>query len=267
MLHVTCCVLLAAAVALTTVEGTSCSADPCSSTPCRNGGACAALSQGGYTCTCTTGFEGSSCEIAVVAAPPSPCEPCPCKNHQTCSVVNNAAVCTCPPEYTGCDCDVIRPLNCPDGFALLSGSKICVQILTKKDTWDNQKAACKALNSNSDLVVINSQAENDEISNHIKTTLSQADLATCHDYAGGYWLALQRPVEGDCKSGDLVWKSLDVCQAPPTFINYNNGEPNCGSYGVESCGQMVDTLSYKWNDFVCSSPGCAICEITLSGAI
>jgi len=318
MLPLTCCVLLAAAVALTTVEGVPCDADPCKSSPCKNGGACAPSPSEGnrytctcaagfvgfycevveecggpdpcnpspcrnggscassgvdgqgyerYTCTCAAGFVGIDCEVShlpPVTVPPGPCDVSPCKNHQTCSVVNNAAVCTCPQEYTGCDCQLVRPLNCPDGFTFLSESKSCIKILTSEGSFDQQKAACQKLHPNSDLAIVNSKAENDAFTNHIKTSLSTADISSCGGYTG-YYIALQRATDKNCGT-DLVWKSVDVCQAKAPYMDFGSGEPSCGG-GSESCGQLAQKIDYQWNDTNCDSQGCAICEITLSGSI
>lgn len=37
--------------------------DPCSMTPCSNGGTCLNLPEGNYMCTCRSGWTGKQCEV------------------------------------------------------------------------------------------------------------------------------------------------------------------------------------------------------------
>ena len=37
--------------------------DPCSMTPCSNGGTCLNLPEGNYMCTCSSGWTGKQCEV------------------------------------------------------------------------------------------------------------------------------------------------------------------------------------------------------------
>ena len=37
--------------------------DPCSMTPCSNGGSCLNLPEGNYKCTCKSGWTGKQCEV------------------------------------------------------------------------------------------------------------------------------------------------------------------------------------------------------------
>ena len=65
--------------------------------PCVNG-VCVAND----SCSCSDGFNGSSCEVALTQQCPLPN---PCQNGGECNIVGSSTVCTCPPEWTGLLCE------------------------------------------------------------------------------------------------------------------------------------------------------------------
>uniref|UniRef100_A0A8C6YL39 EGF-like domain-containing protein n=1 Tax=Nothoprocta perdicaria TaxID=30464 RepID=A0A8C6YL39_NOTPE len=73
--------------------------DECLSHPCQNGATCI-NNVNSFSCSCTPGFKGASCEIEE-----SPCEIKVCQNGGKCQVVNGTALCSCQPGYTGQDCE------------------------------------------------------------------------------------------------------------------------------------------------------------------
>ncbi|PVD25471.1 hypothetical protein C0Q70_13127 [Pomacea canaliculata] len=82
--------------------------DPCSTSPCLNGGYCykAPSSFLGYNCICTSEYSGRNCDV------PSPCSSSPCQNDGTCgdsTGVNPGYPgyqCTCLSGYRGTNCEV-----------------------------------------------------------------------------------------------------------------------------------------------------------------
>ncbi|XP_052250477.1 protocadherin Fat 3-like isoform X2 [Dreissena polymorpha] len=80
-------------------------ADPCSSNPCNNGGACAVNGMA-FTCSCTTGFHGSTCN----ETGPTTSDPCvskPCTNGCTCAVSGPSFSCLCVSGTMGNTCSPI----------------------------------------------------------------------------------------------------------------------------------------------------------------
>lgn len=75
--------------------------NPCSPSPCRNGGMCRPRTQGNdveFTCDCTLGFSGPLCLTPVNHA----CMSSPCRNGGSCSLLTLSTYsCRCPPGWTG----------------------------------------------------------------------------------------------------------------------------------------------------------------------
>ncbi|XP_061187045.1 neurogenic locus notch homolog protein 1-like [Saccostrea echinata] len=110
--------------------------DPCSGSPCLNGGRCLSSSNGqSYLCSCPPGYQGPRCQIDE-----NECLSSPCMNGGICLDGKNGFTCQCPPgeggvHYTGRHCetkiskleDVCTPNPCHnEGYCSgVGGSFIC----------------------------------------------------------------------------------------------------------------------------------------------
>ena len=73
----------------------------CGSSPCMNGGSCAATG-GGYSCTCPPGVTGRRCQTV-------PCQATKCFNGGTCvRDALGAEECRCSPDFIGPTCDELN---------------------------------------------------------------------------------------------------------------------------------------------------------------
>ncbi|XP_052811571.1 neurogenic locus notch homolog protein 1-like [Mya arenaria] len=70
----------------------------CESTPCINGGTCNDLINE-FTCTCATGFQGTTCQTN-----PDDCNPQPCENGGICTDGLATFTCACADGYAGTTC-------------------------------------------------------------------------------------------------------------------------------------------------------------------
>ena len=71
------------------------SPDPCSNSPCQNGGNCSAVSSG-FVCTCPPGYTGSLCETDV-----DECASAPCLFGGQCIDKVDSFECVCPSMLGG----------------------------------------------------------------------------------------------------------------------------------------------------------------------
>lgn len=80
--------------------GESCESvvDHCNPQPCENDGICFS-SVGGFRCQCPEGFFGPSCEEKI-----DPCVSSPCQNNGTCYADRLSYSCSCSPGFTGPTC-------------------------------------------------------------------------------------------------------------------------------------------------------------------
>ena len=73
---------------------------PCESSPCYNGGSCVELSALLYRCTCPTGITGTNCQTFI-----NVCASNPCQNNGVCyQPTAGVYACNCPCGYTGYNC-------------------------------------------------------------------------------------------------------------------------------------------------------------------
>jgi len=110
--------------------GTTCTLNTaCASNPCANGGTCkASATDNTFSCTCASGYSGTTCSTTVPA-----CFPNPCQNGGTCAGASGSAPysCTCDPTHNGLnctfsssqfDCATTTPVGFPSVFV---GDGIC----------------------------------------------------------------------------------------------------------------------------------------------
>ncbi len=102
----------------------------------------------------------------------------------------------------------------------------CYKFFSKGLTWNAAKSACEALGS--ELVVINSQAENQAVS---QITGGR-----------GTYIGLYRNPKDKSR-----WLTLDGSR--PIYTNWYSGEPN--SLGEECAHMRCKSYGYKWNDLEC----------------
>ncbi|XP_070546080.1 uncharacterized protein [Ptychodera flava] len=83
---------------LVTTEVTTTLYDPCSSSPCQNGGLCN-QTDGNFTCECPVGFEGEFCSDNI-----DDCVLSPCDNGGQCIDQVNGYLCVCMSGWNGINC-------------------------------------------------------------------------------------------------------------------------------------------------------------------
>ncbi|XP_062575528.1 uncharacterized protein LOC134237456 [Saccostrea cucullata] len=95
------------------ISGSTNPTNPCSPNPCQNSGTCS-VSGSSYTCTCSSGWSGTNCEIASQS-----CQPNPCQNGGTCQLSGGSIICSCTSQYTGPNCEqttqLCDPTFCQNG--------------------------------------------------------------------------------------------------------------------------------------------------------
>ena len=110
----------------------------------------------------------------------------------------------------------------------------CYKFFSKALNWNAAKSACGALRSQ--LVVINSQAEQQAIASKISRTT---------------WIGMHRDPKDKSR-----WLWVDGSR--PTYTNWNTGEPN-GRH--EECAQMYPKIhGWEWNDAICTVAYPYVCE-------
>ncbi|XP_070212107.1 adhesive plaque matrix protein 2-like isoform X1 [Littorina saxatilis] len=106
-------------------SGSSGQSDPCESNPCQNGGTCAGnTATNTFTCSCTAGFYGDTCNLNYCTDPSNPCQ-----NGGTCTADagrQSGYRCDCAPGYSDMNCQTPQcsnnPLPCVYGTCAMDAS-------------------------------------------------------------------------------------------------------------------------------------------------
>ncbi|ROT61522.1 G-protein coupled receptor 64 [Penaeus vannamei] len=125
--------------------------DPCSSSPCLHGSACANVTDTEFTCNCTEGYTGGTCEVNIDECGSSPCTLCqteidecapsPCLRGSCVDKIGDFE-CDCPRGWGGKTCEVdldecasspcLNGATCIDGLDAFAcacasgyGGKVC----------------------------------------------------------------------------------------------------------------------------------------------
>ena len=110
----------------------------------------------------------------------------------------------------------------------------CYKFSSKALNWTAAKSACKALGS--DLVVINSQTEQQALTSQIRQRT---------------WIGMHRDPKDKSR-----WLWVDGSR--PTYTYWYGGEPNSV---YEECAEMYPKVhGWKWNDLGCSNSFPYVCE-------
>jgi len=141
--------------------------------------------------------------------------------------------------------------SCPLGYVYLKDVGKCYRLNTDAQTWEQGQATCAASKGN--LAKINSQQETDAIFAYLGT-IGAALKTNC----GQIFIGIQRTDPNSCAT-PFVWKTAAGVFSTPTYTNWNTGEPNCSSGGIEKCGTMYDDTG-RWNDLSCNSKICSLCQ-------
>ncbi|XP_076082118.1 peroxidasin homolog [Mytilus galloprovincialis] len=87
-------------------NGNTCeTVDECVSNPCQNKGVCIDR-MNGYTCNCPNGYGGIHCQYDI-----SECHSSPCVNGGVCNDMVNGYNCSCPRGYTGRHCQTVPTIK------------------------------------------------------------------------------------------------------------------------------------------------------------
>ena len=121
--------------------------------PCVNGGKCSLDSNSNLICSCPSkcqtkrrqtvlrtiqskqynfstpdGFTGSNCQQSTAV---SACASAPCINNGICSITTTGGyTCTCPPSYTGTNCDVAQSSPCAAAPCQNNGNCVPTSVTT-----------------------------------------------------------------------------------------------------------------------------------------
>ena len=126
--------------------------------------------------------------------------------------------------------------NCPDCFDRWRGPHRYL-ICTLPRTYDEARAECQA--QGSELAIINDLTENQWL--HADATALRGQ---------SYWIGLTDRAQ----EGSFVWFN----NQPPTYTNWNPGEPNDAG-GGEDCAHIWSTTP-RWNDIPCGQTMGVLCE-------
>ncbi|KAH3825107.1 hypothetical protein DPMN_126980 [Dreissena polymorpha] len=208
--------------------------DECQTQPCLNGGSCVSSADGNY-CSCTSGFEGKSCELSAINDCPAIN---PCLNGGTCVDGQGSYTCNCTATFQGPICE------CFSNFSM-KGSH-CLRILTPYSTTTGQP-----------VTVDISTAEN-----------------ACAGYGANVGLANIKDAVALAEAkllelrSDLVYVSAQYSQSAKVWrwqdnsivdFNWGTGEPTTG----RNCVAYKPSQNYTFFTESCNTVGDFVCQVYL----
>jgi hypothetical protein len=133
--------------------------------------------------------------------------------------------------------------------------------------WDTANARCRELDSESHLVVINDNTENDAIKRYL-SSFNHRLMRICYlpevimtSGGLGIWTSGQRANRSRCENEQWVWKPNLQTMLPMTFKDFRGKQPDCFN-GTEHCLLYQDSNLW-WNDMNCRWLACPLCERAL----
>jgi hypothetical protein len=155
--------------------------------------------------------------------------------------------------------------GCPLGFEYQPEVDSCFTLISQRMTWKSATDRCRQVLPGVHLAAITSQEENDAIVRYLQmhsSIINNDCISLLWPSAGNViWIGGQTRNASRC--GDpYVWKPLRGIEIPFNYTNWGSGDPDCFE-SKEHCAQIVTGRNYKWNDGVCNSLSCAICELRL----
>uniref|UniRef100_A0A182Y0Z6 Cubilin n=1 Tax=Anopheles stephensi TaxID=30069 RepID=A0A182Y0Z6_ANOST len=150
------------------------SMNPCSSSPCRNGGTCVKIDAQNYSCTCPPDTNPPNCMRTT-----SPCDSNPCQNGATCVAGwgnSGRFGCRCAPGYTGLRCQTLTR-TCGGIRYQLNGT---LRYPEFNGTY-NHNARCAWLIKTNDTQVLDVTFTQFDLENPVSTGECKYDWLQIHD--------------------------------------------------------------------------------------
>ncbi|XP_061172826.1 macrophage mannose receptor 1-like isoform X2 [Saccostrea echinata] len=237
--------------------------DPCSSTPCQNGGECNSNKTGTYICTCRQGWTGETCKERV---PWSSCNSSPCKNGGTCIESEKSFTCQCSSAYIGPLCAINLKTDLCDvsNFWNHYGTR-CYKVFDTSLPWEDAVNICRFMDA--ELPVVTEENIQQALTNI--SSAVEADLWTGISSYEGVWFdqlynkvnltkvywsigASISPTNKSCivvkdKKSILNWVTQD-CKVE-NFFACSRPEGTCPSgwiFHQRYCYRYINTLQTSW---------------------
>jgi hypothetical protein len=158
--------------------------------------------------------------------------------------------------------------RCPNGWVRQPQTNRCYTVLLEGLTWANAQARCNQAANRAHLVVIEDDASNNFIVNHL-TSFDATDTIPCREGGSSslsFYTAGQRLIVGDCSS-TFYWRPRPGVTDTMLYTKWPPGQPDCGASvpggSAESCLHFTSANSYNWNDVGCAITGCPLCQVTI----
>lgn len=164
-----------------------------------------------------------------------------------------------------------EPRSCPEGFDYLPEARGCYKAITETLEWSSAMEHCQSLNPSARLISIDSREESEDVTKYLKKKLARARVYKGRNRCSrpgqpvghaAFWTSGQRVNMSDCSS-EFVWKTTAGVEAPLTYTQWLDREPNCWG-GDEKCVEILLDRRSVWNDVMCYVRSCFICEYDLN---